>query len=424
MRRYLLLPLLISISIAYLQAQTIIGEIRDSETRNTLEDVNISCKGAKFFESSDLKGKYIIHIENECNTLIYSLVGYDRFEMPLKNSLRDTIILNVELLPREFFNEEVIVYAKRVYPFAMTNLKKSDIRPLNLGQDIPFLVAFTPSVVASSDAGAGIGYTDMRIRGIDPTGISVSINGIPFNDPESHSVFWVDIPDIASSVDNIQIQRGVGSSVNGTGAFGGSINLITSASRDESVISIGATLGSFNTSKYNFGFNLGSIANKFSLSGRLSSIYSDGYIDRSRSDLNSWFLAANYAINDKHSISINSFSGDEITQQAWYGTPEAKINNDIEGMNLYATRNFKTSEQKDNLLLSGRTYNHYIYENEIDKYKQSHGQLLYYYNANSKWNFRTTLHYTKGRGYFEQYNYDKNFSFRVFKSSDFNKVTL
>ena len=217
--------------------------------------------------------------------------------------------------------EEVIVSSVRVkdnIPIAFNNVSKEEISKRNLGQDIPILLNFLPNVVTTSDAGAGIGYTGIRIRGINSQSTNVTINGIPYNDAESLGTFWVDLPDFSSSVENLQVQRGIGTSVNGSSAFGASINILTDKISQNPYFESANTFGSFNTIKNNFRFSTGLLNDTFEFSGRLSKIDSDGYIDRASSDLKSYFLQLSYKKN-KTLLKFLNFGGHEITYQAWNG---------------------------------------------------------------------------------------------------------
>jgi iron complex outermembrane receptor protein len=271
-------------------------------------------------------------------------------------------------------------------PMTYTTLKAEDIEPLNLGQDVPFVLRWTPSAVVTSDAGAGVGYTGIRIRGTDPTRINVTINGIPLNDSESQGVFWVNMPDFASSVSDIQIQRGVGASTNGAGAFGATINLNTSKLNAEPYASFNGSVGSFNTQKANIEFGTGLINDRFTIDGRLSRITSDGFIDRATSDLSSYYLSSAY-VGKKSSLRFNLFSGHEVTYQAWYGVPAAFIDDpELRTFNPSGTE--KEGEP---------------HEDEVDNYQQTHYQLLYDYQFSPQLALNLSLHYTQGMGYFEQY---------------------
>jgi len=262
-------------------------------------------------------------------------------------------------------------------PVSYTNLSEKEIEKTNLGQDLPYLISLTPSVISSSDAGAGIGYTYMTIRGSDANRINVTINGIPLNDSESQGVWWVNMPDFTSSVSNIQIQRGVGTSKNGGSAFGASVNLQTNGLIKNKYLNTSNTLGSFNTVKNNIEFGTGLLENNLSFDGRFSRINSDGYIDRSFSDLKSFYLSGGY-YGKSSTIKAIVFTGHERTYQAWYGVPKTYLN-------------------------TNRTFNPYNYENEVDDYGQTHFQLHYNEQINNKTFLNLASHYTKGSGYYEQY---------------------
>ncbi|MEP4947738.1 MAG: TonB-dependent receptor, partial [Flavobacteriaceae bacterium] len=306
---------------------------------------------------------------------------------------------------------EVLVQAVRVtkeFPITFSNLDKDEIAPRNLGQDIPILMNFLPGVVTTSDAGAGVGYTSIRVRGSDATRVNVTINGVPYNDAESQGTFWVNMPDFASSTESLQLQRGVGTSTNGAGAFGASLNLLTDGISEEAYGQISSSIGSFNTLRNNIKFSTGLLNDYVEISGRLSRITSDGYIDRASSELESYFLQGAYK-DDNTLIKALLFGGHEITNQAWYGTPLARINNDEAGIEQFIADNFLSDAEADNLRNSDRRYNYYTYENEVDNYKQDHVQLLWNEKINTAWSSNIALHYTRGRGYFEQFREEDDF---------------
>ncbi|MEY4792065.1 MAG: hypothetical protein RIT34_872 [Bacteroidota bacterium] len=279
---------------------------------------------------------------------------------------------------------------------------KEDLKARNFGQDLPTLLEFTPSVVTTSDAGAGIGYSGIRIRGVDASRINVTINGIPVNDPESHDVYWVNMPDLVGSVENIQIQRGVGSSTNGAAAFGASLNIKTSDIRSKAYARTDLSAGSFGTLKGTLQAGTGLLKGKFSLDARLSQIQSDGYLDRATSDLSSLGLTANY-LTKKSIWKAVVLNGAERTYQAWYGTPESRYRGDEEGMLAYAARNGLSQEETQNLLNAGRTYNYYTYANQVDNYNQNNYQLHFIHRFSEKLDMNVAAHYTHGRGYYEEY---------------------
>lgn len=311
--------------------------------------------------------------------------------------------------------EEVFVNSTRANektPVTFTNVKKEAIQSVNLGQDLPILLKMTPSMVTTSDAGAGIGYTGMRIRGSDATRINVTINGIPINDSESQGVFWVNMPDISSSTNSIQIQRGVGTSTNGAAAFGATVNLQTSTPGMEAYGMINNTVGSFGTRKHTVMLNSGLIDDHWAFEGRLSKVASDGFIDRSAADLQSYYLSSAY-YGKKTIVKALAFGGKEVTQQAWFGTPEAKLTNNPEMLQnlIDFGGEYRTQEQLENLANSdSRTFNYYTYENDVDNYQQDHYQLHLSHQLNKNWNATVAGHYTYGRGYFEQFKANDDFA--------------
>lgn len=310
-------------------------------------------------------------------------------------SLKDTVNL-----------EEVIVNAVRASkdaPITQTILEKKEIQKRNLGQDIPIMMNYMPSVVTTSDAGAGVGYTGIRVRGSDATRVNITINGIPFNDSESQGTFWVNLPDFASSVENLQLQRGVGTSTNGAAAFGASLNILTDKMSRNAFGEISSSIGSFNTFKNTIKFSTGLLNEKIEISGRLSKINSDGYIDRASSDLKSYFLQAAYK-EANTLIKAITFSGHEITYQSWYGFDSDWIESIGEDGNIDTNRTFNIAgyyfDDDDNIQ---------FYDNEIDNYKQDHYQLHWAQRINNYWSTNVGLNFTHGEGYFEQYKEDQDF---------------
>ena len=276
-------------------------------------------------------------------------------------------------------------------PFTKTNLSKEQIKKVNLGQDLPFILNQIPSVVVNSDAGNGVGYTGIRIRGSDASRINVTLNGIPYNDAESQGTYFVDLPDISSSLNSIQVQRGVGTSSNGAGAFGATINLSTNEVNKEKYLELNNSYGSFNTWKNTLKIGSGLLGNHFLIDGRFSKITSDGYVDRAKSNLQSFYVSAAF-INDKSSLRFNILNGKEKTYQAWYGIPQSYLD-------------------------SNRTYNPAgtekpgaPYDNETDNYKQTHYQLFYNRKINASISFNTAFFLTRGKGYYEEYRAAQNFS--------------
>ena len=287
--------------------------------------------------------------------------------------------------------------AKNNSPVPFVNISKKDLENTNLAQDIPTLLKNTPSVLTTSDSGSGIGYSSIRVRGSDQSRVNVTINGVPYNDSESMSVYWVNLPDFASSIESIQIQRGVGTSTNGSAAFGGSVNIQTNAASDVALFEINNSLGSFNTVKNSVSFSTGFINDKFELSGRLSRIKSGGYIDRSGSKLRSYFLQGIYK-DSNTLIKLLNFAGHEITDQAWFG---------IDSSTLESNRRYNPAGE-----YYDKNGNVLYYDNQDDNYKQDHYQLHWNQDYENGWISNFGLHYTYGRGFFENYNlaFDSNSS--------------
>lgn len=304
--------------------------------------------------------------------------------------------------------EEVLVKAVRVNadsPITHSNISKDVLSERNLGQDIPILMNFLPSVVTTSDAGAGVGYTGIRIRGVSAQSTNITINGIPYNDAESLGTFWVDLPDFTSSTESLQLQRGVGSSTNGSGAFGASLNLLTDAVSDKASGEISNSIGSYNTRKHTVKFSTGLINDHIEIAGRLSKIKSDGYIDRATSDLDAYFLQASY-VDSNTLIKALTFGGKEITYQAWNGVSQEQIN----AFGRTYNPSGEYTDENGNLK---------FYDNEIDNYKQDHYQLHWNERFNNYWSSNIGLNYTYGRGYFEQYKENEDFS-----DYDFSEITI
>lgn len=294
--------------------------------------------------------------------------------------------------------DEVLVQAVRVtkeFPITFSNLDKEELTSRNLGQDVPILMNFLPAVVTTSDAGAGVGYTSFRVRGTDSRGVNVTINGVPYNDAESHGTFWVNMPDFASSTQSLQLQRGVGTSTNGAGAFGASLNVLTDAFSEEAYAKISSSVGSFNTLRNNVKFSTGMLNDHFEFSGRLSRITSDGYVDRASSELDSYFMQGTYR-SDNTLLKALLFGGHEVTYQAWNGITAEEL----EENRTYNSAGRYTDENG----------NVQFYDREEDNYKQNHMQLHWNQTLSREWSTNLALHYTRGRGYFEQYREDDDFS--------------
>jgi iron complex outermembrane recepter protein len=335
---------------------------------------------------ADSEGNYSLSVmQDGVYTLRFSFVGYETRTREIV--LKGDTVLNMALSQKTFMTEEVFVSATRAgehTPLAYSTITREDISKNNIAQDIPYLLSNTPSLVASSDAGTGVGYTNITIRGTDVKRINVTIDGVPVNDAESHGVWWVDLPDLASSADNIQVQRGVGTSTNGAGAFGATINFQTADVNTEPYAELNSSYGSFNTSRNTINFGTGLINKKFAVDARLSKIWSDGYIDRAFSDLKSFYVSGTL-YSEKSILKLMIFSGEEHTYQAWEGVP------------------------KDSLK-THRTFNPYNYKNETDNYWQDNYQIHYSKEINSNLHGNIALHYTRGRGYYENLAKDSKFS--------------
>jgi iron complex outermembrane receptor protein len=287
------------------------------------------------------------------------------------------------------------VRAKDKNPITFTNVSKQELAPRNLGQDIPILLNYLPSVVTTTDAGNGIGYTYMRVRGADGSRINVTLNGIPFNDSESQGTFFVNLPDFASSLESVQLQRGVGTSTNGAGAFGASLNLQTKSFQEKAYAEISNSVGSFATRKHTLAFGTG-LHNNFEMNARISNIASDGFIDRASTNMFGYFFNANY-ITEKSQVKFMAFGGKEKTYQAWYGIEDReKLEND---------RTFNPAG-----MYTDAFGNVQFYDDETDNYWQNHFQLHWAEKWSEKWISNVAFHYTIGKGYFEQYREDEDLS--------------
>lgn len=361
---------------------TVTGKVVDG--KEPVPGASILIKGTQKGTMTDIDGNFTLSVTKGIYTLVVSVISQPVEKQIIVNK---DISLTIDLASSFVNLDEVLVSAVRVNstsPVTHSNVTKEELQTRNLGQDIPQMLNFLPSVVTTSDAGAGIGYSGIRVRGSDATRVNVTINGIPYNDAESQGTFWVNLPDFTSSTESMQLQRGVGTSTNGSGAFGASLNLLTDNISKDPFAEVSASFGSFNTSKYTVKFSTGLLNDHFELAGRFSKIDSDGYIDRAYSDLKSYFLQGSY-VNNNTLIKAIAFGGHEKTYQAWYGV------------------------SKEEMEEFGRTYNPYTYDNEIDNYKQDHYQLHWNQKYDNNWSSNIGLNYTDGKGYFEQYKEDENF---------------
>ena len=353
-----------------------------------LSGASVMLKNSFNGKSTSPDGSFVFkNLRNGSYKVLVSYLGFEsrQFDVTL---VSDTII-TFDLYPEVVMTEEVLVLATRVKvnsPFAYSSVSKDEITQRNTGQDIPYLLQLTPSLVATSDAGTGIGYTNFRIRGTDMNRINVTLNGIPVNDAESHGTWFVDQPDLASSLENVQIQRGVGTSTNGAATFGASINLQINTFKKELYGEFKTAFGSFNTFKNTVTAGSGLLKGKFTVDTRLSKISSDGYIDRATSDLESYFISGSY-LSDNTILKINAFSGQEKTYQAWNGIPSdiLKQNRTYNDAGMYI-------DEKGNTL---------YYKNEIDNYRQDNYQLHFSHKFNETFSFTAASYYTHGKGYYE-----------------------
>lgn len=365
------------------------GTLLDATTREPVIGALVRIDGSYSATVSDLNGQFrFTQLKSDKVGITVTHLGFLEFHAKVDLPKEGWQVM---LEPRTILSDEVTVTATRAdnkSAMTYTSVSKEDLQSLNLGQDLPVLLNYLPSVVTTSDAGAGVGYTGIRIRGSDATRVNVTINGVPVNDAESHQVYWVDLPDFASSVENLQVQRGIGTSTNGAGAFGGSINIRSDAMSPTAFGEINSSYGSFNTLKNTLRFGTGLLGGKFALEGRLSRISSDGFIERSSSDLRSYYLSGGYYGKDQ-SLRLVLFSGLEKTYQAWYGVPEDS---------LATNRHFNPAG-----LYFGPDGQARYYDNQTDNYQQDYYQAIYNRTLGESWTLNGVLHYTKGRGYYQEY---------------------
>lgn len=389
---------------AYAQQSSVRGYVKDSLTQSPLPGATVVGATGQGV-STDENGFF----EITSDEVTVRFLGYKSKTVQLTDNI--VILLSEDVV----LTDEVIVSATRATEkmgATFSNINKLTLQKQNFGQDLPLVLNWTPSLVTTSDAGAGVGYTGVRIRGSDATRINVTINSIPYNDSESQGTFWVDVPDIASSTQSIQVQRGVGTSTNGAGAFGASINLQTNARNDKAYADVINSAGSFGTHRHTIGFGTGLMNNKLVFDGRLSMVKSNGFIDRGSSDLKSYYLAGGY-YGKKAMIKAIAFGGQEITYQSWNGVPESRLNNDQEGMQVTIDDQGWRDKPAlmDNLLNSNsRTFNMFLYPNQVDNYRQDNYQLHFSYRFNPNFTVNAATHLTRGKGYYEEYRYDNDYA--------------
>jgi iron complex outermembrane receptor protein len=375
------------------------AKVLDGSTLEPLSNVSVTVENSQLTAISDFEGVVVLKSLKEGARIKFSHIGFDDYvhtfsagTNPELGSLEVEIIMNKKSYQAPEYTVSS-VRANSTIPIAQTNMTKADIEKQNLGQDIPFLLNQTPSVVVNSDAGTGIGYTGIRIRGTDITRINVTFNGLPVNDPESQGSYFVDFPDLASSINSIQIQRGVGTSTNGSGSFGGSINISTNDLNPKPYAKVSSSVGFFKTFKNTVEVNTGLIGKHFAFYGRLSKLTSDGYVDRGWSDLKSFFVSGGY-YGKSTVIKLNIFSGKEATYQAWNGVDQSIMDTN-RTYNVSGTDYFQKAIP---------------YNNQTDNYQQDYYQLFVNQQAGKYFNFNAALFYTRGRGYYEEYKVGQTLS--------------
>lgn len=379
------------------QEYSIYGKVRQANGNRVLGGATLEVKEIKRFAISDELGNFrITKLPPGDYTVVARFLGFQ--EKTEAINLSNNVEINFILEESSQMTDEVVVFATRAgdkTPTTFTEVGKQAVQKQNFGQDLPILLNWTPSMVTTSDAGAGIGYTGLRIRGSDASRINVTINGIVLNDSESQGVFWVNTPDLASSVQSIQVQRGVGTSTNGPGAFGATVSVQTDALVENPYAEALVSTGSFGSQRYTFKSGTGLINDRWSFDGRISRIKSDGYLERATSDLNSYYLSGGY-YGKKTIIKAIMFGGHEETYQAWYGIDPAtmKINRRFN----YAGAIY---DDEGNIVR--------YYDKEVDDYKQDHYQLHVSQQFSNRWNGNVSLHYTKGLGFYEQYKQGESF---------------
>lgn len=352
-----------------------------TDGKEPLPNVTVNVKNSNKWTVTKNDGSYELTLPKGNYTIVFRALEREKTKAI---SIVENTTINIDFYDKVVSLDNVLISAVRVKadaPVTHSNLTKKEIEKRNLGQNVPTLLSYLPSVVSTSDDGTGVGYSGIRVRGSDAKRVNVTINGIPYNDPESQGTYWVNITDFSSSLKSIQLQRGVGTSTNGSSAFGASLNLLTDGFSEKGYVEISNAFGSYKTKKHNVKFSTGRLNNHFEFSGRLSKIDSDGYIDRAFSDLKSYFLQGIYN-NEKRQIKALLFGNKEKTYQAWYGLSPKQL--------------------KEN-----RKQNPYTYKNETDNYWQDHFQLHWTENINDNWSTSVGLNYTKGKGYYENYKNDR-----------------
>ncbi len=389
MKRLGLLFVLQLIGISLVAQLQIVGVVVDPNNL-PLPGATVVLQGTFIGTSTNTNGRFELDkLKPDKYKLQVSFVGYQDYSIEI--DLKSNRELTIELKERAFLTEEVIVQGTRAndrMPVSFTEVSKQEIRDAYVGEDIPFLLTMIPGLVENSESGFGIGNTGFRIRGTDASRINITVNGIPLNDAESHSVFWVNMPDFVESVDNIQVQRGVGTSSNGAAAFGASVNFQTNQSSKEAYTRISSTVGSFNTFRNNLALGTGLINNRFSIEARFSKLNAGSYINHGFADHQSMYLSANY--HGKRSLlKASIIHGDQRTGITWWGVPKDS---------LESNRQFNPAG-----VYYDAEGNEQYHSNATDNYKQTHYQLHYSHELSSFLILNTALHLTPGAGYYEQF---------------------
>ena len=373
---------------------TVSGKVTNANSQ-PLVGATVAFVGSHSGVITDQDGNYQIKFSQDGQKeLVANYLGYE--PVSKKISLTSDIEVNFVLSLKSFMKGEVIVSSIKAgdkTPVAKTNLSKEDLKSLNAADDIPLLLSMTPSVVSSTESGIGVGYSSMRIRGTDATRINVTVNGIPLNDSESQGVYWVNMPDFSSSVEEVQVQRGVGTSTNGAAAFGATINFNTASYHAEPFAEITSTVGSFNTYKNSINASTGLLNDKFSFDVRYSDMQTDGYVDYAFSDHKSLYLSGTMHLNNSF-LKANIIHGDQTTGISWWGVDPETMKTD---------RTYNPAGQYTDEFGNPR-----YYKDQTDNYIQTHYQLFYSHNLSSNLLLNTALHYTQGEGYYEQYKEDED----------------
>ena len=413
MRKDYMLIIVLAILPIFMNAQyTLSGKVTNIDNGLPLPGAHIVVINTQLKSISDNNGYYEIKgLKSGSNKIKISYVGFE--SQTIKIVIHQNTEQDISLQPSTIMSEEVIISAIRATdesPTTYTIMDKAKIAEENTGKDLPYILKSTPSTVVSSDAGAGVGYTGLRIRGTDLTGINVTLNGVPVNDGESHSVYFVDLPDLASSINDIQIQRGVGTSTNGAASFGASINIKTADNNPDPYAEISSSFGSFNTLKNSLMFGSGLLNAKWSFNGRMSSIMSDGYVDRASSNLKSAYFSGSY-YGKKDILKAIVLLGDEKTYQSWYGVPKDS---------LETNRTYNPAgEMYDN---EGKFIGYY--DNQTDNYTQNYYQLHYAHQFSNRFNIASAAFLTTGKGYYESYKNDKKLSSYGFSDTIIGNDTI